>query len=403
MITELGDNGPSNLRKAAEDALESLKEFEKLIMDSLQNGASAEVAEHFNELQDMCLPQPGTNYDDSPLTDFIAKFRGDEGDRRLENRGRGRPRKNQDTVSENHFPLRSGSWKKLNKDLETLQSRLGKASAFFNVGKKLDDACENWFLKSKPPHDKKSHSRFNREVRRLVEEQLSVISDLGIDVTKLASKDASDDSFETQLHTSIKEIEDQLRCGGSDLAAPKDSLPEFRTMDSLAWGEVTITIRNKRSCRELVVDENVEAASESKFCISARGKKVITTARDLQFVKATSETKAKKSLMTLLKFALFHGEIDWSQLKAEHRRKNKKKRHSDVDVEEPSGLDSDEDHDSENRSKSESDKRKVKAKDIQLLRNDLKRIFGILDSPISKYDKANGYELLCSILYEQNS
>ena len=287
--------------------------------------------------------------------------------------------------------------------METLQSRLGKHSVFFNVGKTLDNACEKWFLKSKPPHDTKSHTRFNREVRRLVEEQLSVISDLGIDVTKLASKDTSDDNFEMQVHTRIKEIEVQLRCGGSDLAAPKESLPEFRTMDSLTWDEVTITICNERSCKELVVDENVEAASESKFCISARGIKRIVTARDLQFVKATSETKAKKSLMTLLKFSLFNGQIAWSQLNAAHRRKNKKKRHSDIGIEKSSGLDSDENHDSEKRSESESDKRKVKAKDIQLLRNDLKRLFGILESPISKYDKENGYELLCSILYEQNS
>ena len=402
-VTELRDNGASNLRKAAEDALKSLKEFEELIMDSLQNGASIEVAEHLSELQDICQPQPGKKYDDSTLTDFVAKFRGDEGGRRLEKRGPGRPRKNQDTVSENHFPLRSDSWKKFNKDSETLKSRLGKASVFFNVGETLDHSCEKWFLKSKPPHDTKSNSQFNREVRRSVEELLSVVSDLGIDVTKLPSKDSSDDSFETQLDESIREIEDQLRCAGSDLTDSQDLLPEFRTMKSLTWDEITITIRNERSCRELVVDENVEAASESKFCISARGRKVSAAAKDLQLVKATSETKAKKSLMTLLKFALFEGRISWSQVNAERQRKNKMKRRSDVAVEETSGLDSDEDRDIEKRSESDSDKRKVKAKDIQLLRNELMRIFGINDAPISKYDKKNGYELHCTIFYEQTS
>ncbi|MDB4770774.1 hypothetical protein OAG60_01725 [bacterium] len=404
-ITQLRDNGPSNLRKAAEDALESLKAFEKLIMDSLQNGASAEVVEHFSELHDICLPQQDRKYDDSPLTDFIAKFREDEGERRLENRGRGRPgenqdnvsenqdtvsenqdtvfenqdtvSENQDTVSENHFPFRSGSWKKLNKDLETLQSRLGKHSVFFNVGKKLDNAREKWFLKSKPPHDTKSHTRFNREVRRLVEEQLSVISDLGIDVTKLASKDASDDNFEMQVHTRIKEIEDQLRCGGSDLAAPKESLPEFRTMDSLTWDEVTITIRNTRSCDELLEESNVLAAAESRFSISARGTNVIYTATELHLVKANSPGTAKQSLMTLLKFALFGGKISWVKIK-------EMSMHHSVQGTIP-----------------ERDRPPVDKKHIQGLCTELERIFGIEEAPIPRYDKKNGYQLLCKIKYEE--
>ena len=55
-LVELRDNGPSNLRKAAEDALKSFGDFEKLILDSLQNGAATEVAEVFSELQDICQP-----------------------------------------------------------------------------------------------------------------------------------------------------------------------------------------------------------------------------------------------------------------------------------------------------------------------------------------------------------
>ena len=378
-ITELRDNGASNLRKAAEDALKSLKELEELIMDSLQNGASIEVAEHLSELQDICQPQPGAKYDDSPLTDFVAKFRGDEGGRRLEKRGPGRPRKNQDTVSENHFPLRSDSWKNFNKASETLKSRLGKASVFFNVGEALDQSCDKWFLKSKPPHDTKSNSQFNREVRRAVEEQLSIVSDLGVDVTKLPAKDSSGDSFETQLYKSIREIEDQLRCAGSDLTASQDLLPEFRTMKSLTWDEITITIRNERSCDELLSESNVFAAAESRFSISARSENVVYTATELHLVKASSPDRAKQSLMTLLKFARCDGQITWGKSK-------------EISM-----------HHSVEGTISETGRLPVDKKHIQELRNELIRIFGIDDAPISKYNKKNGYELHCTIFYEQTS
>ena len=248
---------------------------------------------------------------------------------------------------------------------------------FLNVGETLDHSCEKWFLKSKPPHDTKSNSQFNREVRRAVEEQLSIVSDLGVDVTKLPSKDSSGDSFETQLYKSIREIEDQLRCAGSDLTASQDLLPEFRTMKSLTWDEITITIRNERSCDELLSESNVFAAAESRFSISARSENVVYTATELHLVKASSPDRAKQSLMTLLKFARCDGQITWGKSK-------------EISM-----------HHSVEGTISETGRLPVDKKHIQELRNELMRIFGIDDAPISKYNKKNGYELLCTILYEE--
>jgi hypothetical protein len=121
----------------------------------------------------------------------------------------------------------------------------------------------------------------------------------------------------------------------------------------------------------------VLAAAESRFSISARGTNVIYTATELHLVKANSPGTAKQSLMTLLKFALFGGKISWVKIK-------EMSMHHSVQGTIP-----------------ERDRPPVDKKHIQGLCTELERIFGIEEAPIPRYDKKNGYQLLCKIKYEE--
>jgi hypothetical protein len=83
--------------------------------------------------------------------------------------------------------------------------------------------------------------------------------------------------------------------------------------------------------------------------------------------------------MTLLKFAQLGGQISWDKVKEISKRHSEKMKVSEID------------------------ELRADTKDIQGLRTELKRIFGIEDAPIPKYDKRYGYQLLCTINYEEVS
>ena len=92
-LINLRDNGPSNLKTAAEDAFKAFDEFKRLILHALVDGDSVVVANHFSFLQDECLPRRGQSFDDSVLREFLATFRGDQKPTNPEKLGRGRPKK----------------------------------------------------------------------------------------------------------------------------------------------------------------------------------------------------------------------------------------------------------------------------------------------------------------------
>ena len=241
-LINLRDNGPSNLKTAAEDAFKAFDEFKRLILHALVDGDSVVVANHFSFLQDECLPRRGQSFDDSVLREFLAKFRGDEIPAKSRKRRPGRPRKPIATPKESQLPLTSNAWKNFNKKIQVVSKRLDKSVVFYNLGKALEKASNAQHLKSMTSRHDKSNNEFYRELSDVVEKQLELLASLGVETADLAWNVSSERDFGTRLRLTLEELEEQLVSFEWKNDPNAVAITEFRSMESLSWDEVSISL-----------------------------------------------------------------------------------------------------------------------------------------------------------------
>lgn len=388
-LINLRDNGPSNLKKSAVDALKAFDEFKRLILHALADGDAEVVANHFSFLQDECLPRRGQSFDDSALREFLAIFRGDDKPPRLEKLKPGRPRKPVATPKESQLPLTSNAWNNFNNKIQAVSKRLNKFVVLYNLGKALEEASDPQHLKSMTAQHDKANNEFYRELSDVVEESLELLASLGVETADLAWNVSSERDFGTRLRLTLEELEEQLvsfewKNDPSDVA-----VPEFKSMKSLSWEEVSIAI------------EKPDATIDPWIVIKARGVSVKKRASELGFF--TEHGKPATRLTTLAKFCRSKGFIRWSDSKATvNVRKRLEDAENDIQVSERidregyrEELGGDEDTLESIEGESEVASRArltppVEKHQVHLIRKHLNGLLGIDEDPFYPYHRPEG-------------
>jgi hypothetical protein len=386
-LVQLRDDGPSNLKAAADASLKAFGEVTKLMMDALGNGQAAEAAEFYSELEDICRPWPGTKFDDFALRKFLAEFRGDQKPTNPEKLGRGRPKKTISKEVESQFPLLSDVWKRFTKTIETVSKRLNKSVVLYNLGKALEEASNAQHLKPiTSPHDK-SNNEFYRELSDVVEEQLELLASLGVETADLAWNVSSERDFGTRLRLTLDELEEQLVSFEWKHDPNAVAIPEFRSMKSLNWKEVSISLE--------------ETNIDSWIVIQARGVSVNKRASELGFF--TKHGKPATRLTTLSTLCRAEGFVTWPDTRAnETVKKRLEDEENDLPVfertdgegdEEESGGDEDILEGFEGKQEKVSRARlkpPIEKHQVHLFRNHLKDLLGIDEDPFYPYDRPEG-------------
>lgn len=302
-LVQLRDDGPSNLKAAADASLKAFGEVTKLMMDALENGQAAEAAEFYSELEDICRPWPGTKFDDFALRKFLAGFRGDQKPTNPKKLGRGRPKKTISKDVESQFPLLSDVWKRFTKTIETVSKRLNKSVVLYNLGKALEEASNAQHLKSITSQHDKSNNEFYRELSDVVEEQLELLASLGVETADLAWNVSSERDFGTRLRLTLEELEEQLVSFEWKNDPNAVAITEFRSMESLSWDEVSISL-----------EETDATTIDPCIVIEARCVSVKKRASELGFF--TEHGRPATRLVTLSKFCREEGFVTWPDTRA---------------------------------------------------------------------------------------
>ena len=388
-LSRLKDDGPSNLKAAADASLKAFGEVTNLMMDALENGLAAEVATFYSELQDICVPWPGTKFDDFALRKFLAEFRGDQKPTNPEKSGRGRPKKTISKEADTQLPLLSDTWKRFTGTVETLSKRLNKSVVLYNLGKALEEASNAQHLKSTTSQHDKSNNEFYRELSDVVKEQLGLLASLGVETVDLAWNVSSERDFETRLQQTLEELEKQLVSFEWHNAPNTVSIPEFKSMKNLSWEEVAISL------------ETPDATSDPWIVIQARG--VSSRKRSSEFGFFTERGKPATRLFTLAKFCRANGFIYWPDSKATETvskrledEENDLKVFGRTDEEDDREVAGDDDDTLEGVDDKQETVPRVRRKppvekhQVQLFRNHLKDLLGIDDDPFYPYDRPKG-------------
>jgi hypothetical protein len=389
-LINLRDNGPSNLKTAAEDAFKAFDEFKRLILHALADGDAGVVANHFSFLQDECLPRRGQSFDDSVLREFLAKFRGDQKPTNPEKLGRGRPKKTISKEAESQFPLLSDAWNRFTKTIETVSKRLNKSVVLYNMGKALEEASNAQHLKSMTSRHDKSNNEFYRELSDVVEKQLELLASLGVETADLAWNVSSERDFGTRLRLTLEELEEQLVSFEWKNDPNAVAITEFRSMKSLSWDEVSISL-----------EETDATTIDPCIVIEARCVSVKKRASELGFF--TEHGRPATRLVTLAKFCRAEGFVTWPDTRANETVKKRLEdeendlqvfqRTDEEDDREESGGDEDTlegvEGDREPVSRARS-KPPIEKHHAHLFRNHLKDLLGIDEDPFYPYDRPEG-------------
>jgi len=385
-LINLRNNGPSNLKTAAEDALKAFDEFRRLILHVLADGDSAVVANHFSFLQEECRPLRGQSFDDSALREFLARFRGDDKPPSLEKLKPGRPRKSVATPKERQLPLTSKVWKNFNKKIQAVSKRLNKSVVLYNLGKAMEEMNDPQHLKSMTAQHDKSNNEFYRGLNDVVEDSLELSASLGVETADLAWNVSSDRDLGTRLRITLAELEEQLVSFEWKNDSGVVALPEFRGMNNLSWKEVAIAIKTP------------DATTDPWIVIQARGVSVKKRASELGFF--TQRGKPATRLFTLAKFCRAEGFVTWPEARAnETFKKRIEDEENDLHVYERTDGESDPeesggDEDTlESGQETESRVRRrppVEKHHVHHFRRHLKDLLGIDEDPFSPYHRPWG-------------
>jgi hypothetical protein len=388
-LAQLRDDGPSNLKAAVDASLKAFGEVTNLMVDALENGQAAEAAAFYSELEDICRPWPGTKFDDFALRKFLAEFRGDQKPTNPEKLGRGRPKKTIFKEAESQFPLLSDAWKRFTKTIETVSKRLNKSVVLYNLGKALGEASNAQHLKSMTSQYDKSNNEFYRELSDVVEEQLELLASLGVKTADLAWNVSSERDFGTRLRLTWEELEEQLVSFEWKIDPNAVAIPEFKSMKSLNWKEVSISL------------EEPDVTIDPWIVIQARGVSVKKRASELGFF--TERGKPATRLITLTTFCREEGFVTWPDTRANETVKKRLEdeendpqvlqRTDEEDDREESGGDGDTPEVVEDEQETVSRvrlKSPVEKHQVHLFRNHLKDLLGIDEDPFYPYDRPEG-------------
>ncbi|TWU09889.1 hypothetical protein Poly21_54380 [Allorhodopirellula heiligendammensis] len=205
-LQQLCANGQDTVKEEAEKTLKALAEVMHQVTDGLQNGEAARLAEYHSEISDISLEYSREQFFESPLSKFLVKFRGEEG----------QPPKQDEIKS----PLRSESWDGLKRCIDALVSRLDELSRFFHIGRSFEQGCEPIRVKESVEFVGKSWNELYRKLASDVDEQISILTGLGLETSGLAWSSAPKLDFEMRLWTTASEIEERLKSFGINEVQP---------------------------------------------------------------------------------------------------------------------------------------------------------------------------------------
>lgn len=158
-LEQLNANAPSISKQVVQEALAALSEVTHQVLTGLGNGDAAQLSEWYSELGDITRECSYEKFADDPLNRFLAKFRGEDA-LDEETPAKSYPPKLNGIES----PLNCESWEGFKKRIHELVSRLGELSAFFEIGRSLEQRCETHWIKESVEFADKSLNQLHRKL-----------------------------------------------------------------------------------------------------------------------------------------------------------------------------------------------------------------------------------------------